>query len=145
MERKDIQNTSLEKKAEGESYEAPFSNEESKLRINKWIRPSGKNFSYRIYWPYADGPLKNDELVDVHIKLDFDSKFYVGTFTTINDLERRFKRYKENGDCVFGTYQPLANDNQILLQKICHNSVEITIEHLLSEKQFYRYFEEVHE
>lgn len=117
----------------------------NKIRINEWIQPLGMKFEYLIFWPYADNLLEIDELVDVQVKLDRQEKKYVGTFTTINDLKRRFERSKINGECAQGTYQPLKTDNELLLEKISHDSIEKTINDLVSKEEFFRYFERVDE
>lgn len=116
--------------------------ETNDLRINEWIQPNGKNFCYKIFWPYADEPLENDELIDVYVKLDKQEKRYVGTFLTPKEFERWFKRFKENGEYSHGSYIPLGK-KEILLEKISNNVIEKTLEHLISESKFSEYFESV--
>ncbi len=110
------------------------------LRVNEWITPEERNFSYKIFWPYVENPLENDETIDVFVR--FKSEEYVITYLTINESQRWFERAKKYGNYANGVYIPLGG-NEILLEQITNESVQKSIEDLISRGDFFRYFEKV--
>lgn len=111
------------------------------LRLNQWITPNETRFSYEIFWPYSDVFNPDQTTVDVYVRLKEDSKTYVGTFITLSELFYRFDRFSKNGECANGTYLFLG-DKEIILRKITHSSIEITLEDLIKQEYFKEHFEE---
>ena len=112
------------------------------IALNEWITPEQRRFSYQIYWPFSDEFNPDQTTVDVYVRLKEEPKRYVGTFITLEELSYRFDRFSKNGECANGTYLSLW-DKEIVLKKITHKNIEITIEDLIKENHFIRHFEEV--
>ena len=122
---------------------------QSSLRLNQWITPERKQFSYLIYWPYADIPNPIEEVVDIYVHIgkgktrgsEITKTDYIGTFITLEEVRELFERFRENGECANGTYQILNKD--ILVNEISHEIIEKTLEDLIEKSYFFKYFTEV--
>lgn len=112
------------------------------IKLNEWINSEKGKFSYKIYWPFSDGFNPDKVIVEVYARLEGDSKRYVGTFLTLEELNNWFDRFKQNGEYSNGAYIPLGRDNpELLLKKVSHQAVEKTLEDLLKKDEFQKYFE----
>ena len=116
------------------------------ISINEWITPEQRRFSYKLYWPFSDIFNPDQTIVDINVKLKEDTKTYIGTFLTLEELASWFDRFAQNGEYANGTYIPFGEKNkEFLLKRISHSAIETTLTDLLEKDEFLNYFEKVNE
>jgi len=99
------------------------------------------NQSYEI-WIEAevraeDGQLPSNMNTDVHVKFQ-DGIVWMATFLTYDNIATLVSRYRQSGECLYGTY--FWASDMILIERIDRPTIERVIADLLESGEFHLAF-----
>lgn len=110
----------------------------SSLKLNEWISPNNRDYSYQLYWPYSEELDPDSETLDVHVKKNDSREEYWGTFVTLQEIQHLLLNYKKTGENKYGVY--LSVIQELIVEELSRDTIEKTIEDLLEKRLFEEMF-----